>query len=114
MSSWKLAARVLYRMGGTATVERIMDEEPDLDSGRLCSLRLYGLATSNGRIGGNQPATYTLTQLGIDWCEGRVREVPAPRTPGIHGRRMRFVATWLASLPRGIRITQPEPAPCTP
>ena len=35
---------------------------------------------------------------GVEWAEGRLRQVEV--RPG--GRR--FVATWLAALPRGVRV----------
>lgn len=99
MAAWKIAARELYAKGGAGTYADVADRSA------LCALVSLGLATSDGRQGGVNRATWTLTQRGIDWCEGRVSsEVVRPG-----GRR--WFATWLASLPRDIRIAPPaEPA----
>lgn len=41
---------------------------------------------------------WRLTTLGLDWCEGRV--IDRIYNPG----GMRFVATWLRALPRGLHF----------
>lgn len=116
MSAWRLAAQALYALGGSGTINQLCYERNG-----LTQLVKFGLATSNGVKGGRQRATWTLTQLGIDWCEGRVVPVCGPhpldkaladrknlRPGSFHRPRARatwFIATWLMSLPRDVRIT---------
>lgn len=116
MSAWRLAARALYENGGSGTFADICDPSA------LQQLQHFGLATSTGTRGGpNKNVTWSLTQLGIYWCEGRVAAVcgPHPLDRALRdktkrhasldvyrprGRATWFVATWLMSLPHGVRI----------
>lgn len=100
MSHWKLAAAAVYALGGTATTRDV--ELAGVDPHGLYAARRLGLVEhSEWRWIDCQ---WWLTPLGIDWCEGRVALAPAPFTGRTGRPPMRFVATWLSSLPRGIRI----------
>lgn len=114
MSTWRILARSLYAIGGSGTMAQFGDGGSAAEGAALYSMRQMGLVETNGVRG---PAcVYTLTPLGRDWCEGRVQEyrghLPCERelarralrrgdkinaTPT---KRLRFVATWLAALPR--------------
>lgn len=108
MSSWRLLARALNDLGGEATSAQLELKIGGAFAvgGALVQLRQLGLAERVGNWRGRGVrCTWRLTQRGVDWCEGRLT------TAGRKGG-MRFIATWLASLPRGLRITPPE-APCS-
>lgn len=97
MSAWMVAARAMYALGGSATSDELADALIVATAkAPLHELRCLGLVDNTGRRG--SPGRWVLTPLGIDWCEGRVKQIEVK--PG--GRR--FVSTWLASLPRGLRI----------
>jgi hypothetical protein len=101
MSAWKLATRALYDLGGSSTAARIsMKAGGDLDVHSALGVATeLGLVVAPGK-GSNrwEPGSWVLTERGIDYCEGRV--VQLERRPG--GRY--WASTWLASLPRDIRI----------
>jgi hypothetical protein len=86
MSGWRVMAKELYEAGGSLPFSSVGSSH-----GELQRLRVLGLAKSTGVKGKGD--RWQLTQLGIDYCEGRVKP---------HGRRggIKFHATWLASLPR--------------
>lgn len=126
MSTWKLAARMLHQLGGSATGAEVANclalnghvIAPEVACRRLAELGLI-IAPKRGGV----PGDWVLTQLGEDWCEGRVtvvagsgserrRYIDASKerkerrnawSPHPH-RKARFVATWLSSLPRGISL----------
>lgn len=111
MASWKIVVRSLYLVGGTSTasnLQMMMESDSPAVAG-LSQARDYGLARCNGSRGGpntRNPATWTLTRKGIDWAEGRVRDTHGSKITGIPGAGlMRFLPTWLAALPRDVRIT---------
>lgn len=117
MSMWRITIRTLHELGGKATTTEIargsgfqayeVGEE-------LRYLKAMGMVEGGGTSGGRRGmATWALTECGVAYCEGRiavVRDHDGQRKAlGIRGTRMpRFVATWLSSLPKGIRIKQPE------
>lgn len=104
MSGWRIAIRTLHQLGGTARTDRVAGLTRLVDAGRaLADARELGLVTGDGRRGPGVAATWTLTPLGRDFCEGRVAQAPASR---LRQRGRIFVATWLASLPRGIRLQE--------
>jgi hypothetical protein len=86
MSAWRVMASELYAMGGQAPYDAVAGLDKELQR-----LRELGLAVTTGKRGKGDH--WVLTQLGTDYCEGRVKP---------HGRRggIKFHATWLASLPR--------------
>jgi hypothetical protein len=101
MSAWRLAVRTLYEIGPSTSL-RVDVYAGGVDvKNALTQAAKLGLVHSPGR---NGSGVWSLTQLGVDWCEGRAVELLAPRTRGSVGQRMRFAATWLSSLPRGIRL----------
>ena len=89
MSDWRLDLQELARMGGTATTA----EWGTYNGCR--SLKEYGLATSE-KVGHHY--RYTLTPLGWDVVEGRVRRDHCGPSPAV------FRATWLRALPRAGEI----------
>jgi len=95
VSAWRLAARDLYENGGSGT----WSDVPDYKA--LRALVRLGLATNTGtnRSGKGSPDVWTLTQLGRDYCEGRIAVETARGF-----KRHKVQATWLASLPKGIRL----------
>lgn len=117
MSTWRYLARSLYAIGGAGTLAQFGDGGSVAEDRAMRAMRQMGLVETNGKRG---PAcVYTLTPLGRDWCEGRVQEcrgyLPCERSTarrllnrrqraaevlGAPTKRIRFVATWLAALPR--------------
>jgi hypothetical protein len=96
MSAWRLAVRALYDHG-PATSQQVELRIGGVYAHKALSAAVaYGLVHSPGKNNGT--ACWSLTPLGVDWCEGRVTQVEV--RPG--GRR--WAATWLSSLPRDIRI----------
>lgn len=128
MTCWRVCARRLYELGGTATRAEFKDGfSVRGDDMGLRSLRYLGLATHSGRAYG----VWALTQAGIDFCEGRLQYIAksaaffgrAPtKTPPV--RRLRkeradggatpiskekiFAPTWIAVLPRGVKLVDPD------
>jgi hypothetical protein len=105
MSAWRIVVRSLYEMG-PATSGMV-----ELHTGgtnawiALRDARVIGLVSSPEKKDGT--GLWSLTPIGVDWCEGRVTSVSL--RPG--GRR--WVSTWLSALPRGLRITPRDAgAPC--
>lgn len=131
MSSWRYTVKALHAIGGKGVRTDFDAGDGSVsDYGIRAALQL-GLIERDGRRGStvlSEPiqgctkrlvlstrshCTYTLTQRGVDYCEGRITDVAGRMRDASDGRGpLRFVATWLASLPRDIRITQPEPVQC--
>lgn len=112
---WQTAILALYEIGAPATVAQVEMHTGGVFSGSHAfdTARRHGVAKCSAPR--ETGATWTLTQKGVDWCENRLRTVEQRRMPGRHSKPqfvgMRFVPTWLAALPRGIRLTPPEPEP---
>lgn len=109
MTAWRIITQAVHAAGGSATTERLQRYvETDM---RTTSIWL-GIAARRGMVyptrvpGAGNGRLWCLTQLGRDWCEGRITEIETK--PG--GRR--WVSTWLASLPRGIRLQAEQPQEC--
>jgi hypothetical protein len=108
---WQIVTRALHELGGSATAAQV-----ELRIGGafyaargLESAAKHGLVKCSGK---GAAVPWVLTQKGIDWSEGRLTTAEQRRYPGRESPQfigMRFVPTWLSALPRGIRITQPEP-----
>lgn len=110
MSAWKLATRALFLLGGVATAREV-DEANGFTfcvHSALTAAARYGLVQSEGRRGGRELNRWSLTAKGLDWCEHRLRTLPVHRQPqGARSRGyigLRFLPTWLSSLPRGVRL----------
>jgi hypothetical protein len=121
MSSWKLCANALHaRPGHSGTTTHCELLGIAAVHKALQRLKAFGFVESNG--GRGALAVWTLTPLGVAWCENRVdvmrgtclterrlfersrcRKRPAQLIAHPH-RRHRIVATWLSALPVGIRI----------
>jgi hypothetical protein len=99
MSQWRIDLQRLYALGGSATTPEIDDASAENPTNALYKAKEMGLVEGGGRRGQSAPATWTLTKLGRDLIEGRV--TPYNKRDG---RKKRFAATWLSSLPQGIRI----------
>jgi len=102
VSTWRLIVRALHDIGGSGTNAQIrkrmggvMEFESLLVSAQLVAAARLGVVASSGR---KTDAVWTLTPTGLAWLEGRATMIRV--RPG--GRR--WVATWLESLPRGLRI----------
>lgn len=100
MTTWRIVTRSLYDLGGTATNAQIRRNLP------MCVITA-GVALNRAaefglvhRTGPKTQSHWHLTTHGWDWCENKIQQVET--RPG--GRR--WVATWLISLPRGVRIHQ--------
>lgn len=134
MASWRIVTRALYELGSPATAAQVELQAHGMAgvSPALQEAADKGLMhrPGAGHSPGNVAPLWTLTDLGRRWAEGSVRDVrgalpeerarwnnrggkkrgPAaglsPRGP--RGRGIWFAATWLAALPRGVRI---EPGP---
>lgn len=99
MAAWRVLLRNLYDLNRAAPVRDFADWSFSLSAElhAIQALRERGLIRSNGLIG--KHATWRITDLGREVVEGRVIDVMAhPDRPS--ARAMRFVATWLRSLPR--------------
>jgi hypothetical protein len=93
VSAWRLALKGLHEAGGIAT-----NRQFGCRAGR-CELVRRGLAVCHNRIeGGYAVYLYSITPSGQDVADGRVVVEPAGPRP------MRYVATWLKSLPQ-LRLT---------
>lgn len=107
MSLWRILVKAIHDKGGAccaADLRPLVVVDNHAISGELTRAKWLGLVTVEN-IGTANP-TWRLTGLGRDWCEGRVTLVRT--NPG--GRR--WVSTWLASLPRGIRLQAEQPQEC--
>ena len=103
MSTWRLIVRALHDIGGSGTnvqIRKRMGGVMALDSSgvsaELSRAARLGVVSRAGRC--KNEVRWQITPLGLDWAEGRITMIRS--RPG--GRR--WVATWLASLPRGLRI----------
>jgi hypothetical protein len=103
MSAWKVACRALHALGGVATRQQLEDYIVDDPYGGLVTLRRYGMVTMTPAATQFQPATFTLTELGLDWIEGRRKLSPVPTNRAM----LALLPTWLSALPRDVRITEP-------
>lgn len=107
MSAWRVAAKAIYARGGIA-MSKELHELSGSPFGPLQELLRMKLATSTGK-NGNQAALYTLTPKGVAFVEGRLEVIRRPHNGyGRKTRQMVWKATWIDSLPRGLRL---EPAP---
>jgi hypothetical protein len=98
MSAWRALVRNLYEIGGGPAPRRAFDNLPTLSAARggLNCARDFGLIKARLQT---CDWVWTLTDLGRDWCEGRVAIVGVMNKP--RGRPvLRPVATWLKALPR--------------
>ena len=95
MSAWRLAVRALYELGPSTSAQVELRIGGVNAWAALRAAQALGLVVSPGR---RRLGLWSLTPLGVDWCEGRVAQIEV--RPG--GRR--WVSTWLSSLPRGLRI----------
>ena len=111
MSSWILLVRAIHAAGGEAP-RRQLDyavESAELTvTNALQEARRRGLVESDHR--GCKSSIWRLTELGRAFCEGRA-EARKYMGTGTRGGRPRIViaATWLSSLPQGIRIEEVQP-----
>lgn len=107
MSGWLLAMREVYDAGGVTTAARMHSSLADIETART-----KGVIARSGALGGAGPHVVQLSPRGRALCEGKLEFYVPPytsttggRAPGTH-RRLR--ATWLASLPEGVRLTGSE------
>ncbi len=84
MSAWRALVDEIHRHG-------------PIHGTRIIRAEVFA-ARRLGLIGYDAEQRWTLTELGLDFCEGRV--VQLEERPG--GRR--FVATWLRALPRNLSL----------
>ena len=107
MSGWLLAVREVYEAGGVTTAARM---HAPLDE--IANARRRGMLEPGERGGGAKPHRVALTPLGRAVCEGKLEFYVPPFTSTTGGRALgthrRLRATWLASLPEGVRLTPPE------
>jgi hypothetical protein len=111
MSAWRQAIRVLYAQPGhcgTLCDCELAGIEGAYSASGLKYLSRLDLAKPNTARG--KQTKWTLTQRGIDYCEGRLTLGTKSWRGGPGRPGFRLVATWLSSLPRDIRITQQETA----
>lgn len=106
MSAWRLAVRRLYALGGTATVARIDDGTINSLHRTLLSARILGLVSSSWDGPWSQ-ATYTLTEKGWLWCEGKLRDTYGLRGMGKDPKALSFIATWLRAFPEPVQLETP-------
>jgi hypothetical protein len=109
VSAWRTLVKALYAAGGSAPRRQFdMLANERTSQWALQEARRLGLMDGPGRGGDSAYKPYSLTQLGRMYCEG-FAEVREHRMPGQHGRSKQFVGvTWLSSLPRDVRIKQPQ------
>jgi hypothetical protein len=93
MSAWRIVARNLYAIGGSGLAAQF---DGICQRSALKRMRDLKLIANNGKRG--RHCIWTLTPLGIAWCEGRAKYIHGRTRPTI------LAATWLASLPRDVRI----------
>lgn len=108
MSAWRLAVRALHDLGRPATAVALGAATGLGTRGAGVSMKRaaeLGLVRRPGRGCANGSRLWTLTQLGTDWCEGRV-DLAVPR--GLRAGPVIWRATWVSSLPRGLRLGQPS------
>lgn len=95
MSAWRLAVRALYELGPSTSAQVELHIGGVNAWTALRDAQALGLVVSPGR---GRLGLWSLSPLGVDWCEGRVIQIEV--RPG--GRR--WVSTWLSSLPRGLSL----------
>lgn len=114
MSAWRITIRKLYAMPGHSATHRELDF-----AGGLPMLQRLKLITREHVPGCHRHGSrirFTLTPLGIDFCEGRAMAIVGPAAPGRIRQRgpLQMAATWLSALPQGVRITPyPWASPCS-
>lgn len=106
MPGWKVALHELYNLGGTAMLSQLQvtDNGIHITDHNLRTAISYGLAVSSGRQDARSPVLFSLTVKGYLWCQGKFiegRGIGTAKSP----KAMGFRATWLLSLPEGVRIT---------
>ena len=113
MSAWRLTLRTLAQLGGRATTDQIADVTIDSPRSALRQLSRLGMVEHDPAPKGT-PVLWRITERGRLWCEGRIDIVPMTERKTGGRAAMRFAATWLMSLPQGVRIasqaTGGEPA----
>lgn len=106
MSAWRLAFRTLARLGGTATSAQV-----ELECGgsivainALSLARRMGLVESSTTPGQGRVNSWSITPFGEEYLLGTVEQ----RESRGSGTGRYWAATWLRSLPRGLRICKSE------
>jgi hypothetical protein len=107
MSAWKIVVRRLHNLGGTANTRRLDDGSFDCLQALACSRRL-GLTVSTGRS--PEGATHSLTERGLLWCEGKLRDTRGEGT-AMTRKSMGLIATWLRALPDTVYLPNPAQIP---
>ena len=108
MSGWRELVKSLHAIGGEGS--RMQFDKLSSESGSNSAIERAKELRLVERVGGGCASRWRLTALGRGYCEGTVEVRPSlgaktgGRAPAVVG------ATWLASLPRDIRIEQKEPA----
>jgi hypothetical protein len=105
MAAWQLAIRAIHDNGPMSAANLDFLLSGRSGSAALRDAYYRGMVKSPGR-GLREAGLWSLTQRGLDFCEGRLQVAPAPWGGGPGRPRMRFVATWLSALPRDIRLDQ--------
>ena len=105
MSAWRILVRRLYDQGGgplrRCDIDPHGSELGEAPKEQLDAARRDGLVEAT-RV--KVTWTWTLTQRGRDWCEGRVEVVEARREHQRGRRPKQLRATWLAALPKAGEI----------
>ncbi len=106
MSGWKVALHELYNLGGTARLRQLQvtDNGIHITDHNLRTAISYGLVVSSGRLDARSPVLFSLTVKGYLWCQGKIIEGRGIGTAKSR-KALGFRATWLLSLPEGVRIT---------
>ena len=104
MSAWKIVTRRLYRLGGTAKTRELDDGSYDTIHA-LTDARKLGLVSSTGRHG-IHGARHSLTERGLLWCEGKLRDTRGEGTAE-SAKSIGFIATWLRALPSTVHLPNP-------
>lgn len=108
MSAWRLAIRTLYTLGGQATTAEIAGVTIDCPKSALRQLIRLQMVEHDPAPKGT-PVLWRITERGLQWCEGRIDIVPMTERKTGGRSVMRFAATWLMSLPQGVRIGAEAP-----
>ena len=117
MSGWVLLVKELHRRGPLRSHQ--FESLTRGDSLAPVTMHLaraaaLGLVATPGKKGKGRPP-YTLTDLGVEFCEGRMECYVPAMGRGENGGRARgsttrLRSTWLASLPRAneVRMSHPD------
>lgn len=98
MSGWRILVKQLHEIGGGPARRVEFDTLPTLIAGTQALTRAKQLGLIESHIRGYR-WKWTLTDLGRDWCEGRV-DIVGVQISRIGGPVLRPVATWLKALPK--------------